>query len=117
MLANLKVSDVHLASAGIIGTTLALVLSLSIVPAQKAADVFSSAILRLYARDRTTVGVFTILSCAALISLLFGTGWTLSVSPRYSLAGQLVLLGVSLDALRVSGDMLINCVNGVLSDA
>jgi tetrahydromethanopterin S-methyltransferase subunit F len=31
--ATLKVSEVHLASAGIIGTALALVLSLSIVPA------------------------------------------------------------------------------------
>jgi hypothetical protein len=37
------------------------VLSLSIVPAQKAADVFSSAILKLYARDRTTLWVFTLL--------------------------------------------------------
>jgi hypothetical protein len=98
--ATLKVSEVHLASAGIIGTALALVLSLSIVPAQKAADVFSSAILRLYARDRTTLGVFALLSCAALASLLLGTGWTFSLSARYSLAGQLILLGASLDALR-----------------
>jgi len=98
--ATVKVSEVHLASAGIIGTALALVLSLSIVPAQKAADVFSSAILRLYARDRTTLGVFALLSCAALASLLLGTGWTFSLSARYSLAGQLVLLGASLDALR-----------------
>jgi len=98
--ATVKVSEVHLASAGIIGTALALVLSLSIVPAQKAADVFSSAILRLYARDRTTLGVFALLSCAALASLLLGTGWTFSLSARYSLAGQLVLMGVSLDALR-----------------
>jgi hypothetical protein len=99
-LSSLKVSEVHLASAGIIGTALALVLSLSIVPAQKAADVFSSAILRLYARDPLMLRVFALLSCAALLSLLFGTGWTLSVSPRYGLAGQLVLLGLSLDALR-----------------
>jgi hypothetical protein len=96
----LKASDVHLASAGIIGTALALVLSLSIVPAQKAADVFSSAILQLYARDRTTLGVFTLLSCAALLSLLFGTGWAFSLSARYTLAGQFILLGASLDALR-----------------
>lgn len=98
--ATVKVSEVHLASAGIIGTALALVLSLSIVPAQKAADVFSSAILRLYARDRTTLGVFALLSCAALASLLLGAGWTFSFSARYSLAGQFVLLGASLDALR-----------------
>jgi hypothetical protein len=100
-LSGLKASEVHLASAGIIGTALALVLSLSIVPAQKAADVFSSAILRLYARDRTTLAVFALLSCAAMLSLLFGTGWMFSLTARYSLAAQLVLLGLSLDALRV----------------
>jgi hypothetical protein len=76
------------------------VLPLSIVPAQKAVDVFSSAILRLYARDRTTLGVFALLSCAALVSLLLGTGWTFSLSARYSLVGQFVLLGASLDSLR-----------------
>ncbi len=97
--ATLKVSEVHLASAGIIGTALALVLSLSIIPAQKAADVFSSAILRLYARDRTMLAVFALLSCAALVSLLFGTGWTFSATARYTLAAQFVLLGGSLDAL------------------
>lgn len=111
MLVSLKVSEVHLASAGIIGTALALVLSLSVVPAQKAADIFSSAILRLYARDRTTLGVFTLLSCAALVSLLFGTGWTFLVSPRYSLAGQLVLLGVSLDGLRVFYNRALNLLD------
>jgi len=93
-------SAVHLASAGIIGTVLALVLSLSIIPAQKAADVFSSAILQLYARDRTTYGVFLLLSCTALTSLLLGTGWTFSLTPRYAIAGQFILLGTSLDALR-----------------
>ena len=74
---------IDLASAGIIGTALALVLSLSIVPAQKAADVFSAAILKLYARDRTMLWVFALLSCAALLSLLLGTGW--SFSPKRSL--------------------------------
>src|SRR5271166_4595709 len=66
----------------------------------KPADVFSPAILRLYARDRTTLAVFVLLSFAALLSLLFGTGWMFSLSARYSLAAQLVLLGLSLDALR-----------------
>jgi hypothetical protein len=111
LLSSLKVSEVHLASAGIVGTALALVLSLSIVPAQKAADVFSSAILRLCARDRTTLSVFALLSCSALLSLLFGTGWTFSVSPRYSLAGQLVLLGASLDALRAFYTRALNLLD------
>ena len=96
----LKTSEVHLASAGIIGTALALVLSLSIVPAQKAADVFSAAILKLYARDRTMLWVFALLSCAALLSLLLGTGWSFYLSARYTLAVQFILLGLSLDALK-----------------
>jgi hypothetical protein len=109
--AMLKASEVHLASAGIIGTALALVLSLSIVPAQKAADVFSPAILKLYARDRTTLWVFALLSCAALASLLLGTGWTFSLSARYSLAGQFVLLGASLDALRAFYSRALNLLD------
>jgi hypothetical protein len=97
---SFRVSEVHIGCSAIIGTALALVLSLSIVPAQKAADFFSSAILRLYARGRTTLRVFALLSCSALLSVLFGTGWTFSVSSRYTLAGQFILQGASLDALR-----------------
>jgi hypothetical protein len=97
---SFKVSEVHLACAGIIGTALALVLTLSIIPAQKAADVFSSAILNLYARDPKLLLVFAWLSFLALISVLFGTNWTFQVSPRYTLAVQFVALGAALDALR-----------------
>jgi hypothetical protein len=95
-----KISEVHLACAGIIGTALALVLTLSIVPAQKAADVFSSAILKLYARDHQLHVVFWSLSLLALVSLLLGTNWTFHISPRYTLAAQIVGLGAALDALR-----------------
>ena len=112
---NLKVSEVHLAGAGIIGTALALVLSLSIAPAQKAADVFSSAILRLYARDRTTLAVFALLSCTALVSLTFGTGWMFSLSGRYTLAAQLVLLGLSLDALRAFYTRALSLLDPVIA--
>ncbi|MCH8113369.1 MAG: hypothetical protein IH905_15680 [Proteobacteria bacterium] len=98
---NSMVSGVHLTSAGIIGTALALVLTLSIVPAQRAADAFSSAILKLYARDRQLLFVFVLLSVLALISLLFGTNWAFGISARYTLAAQFVALGAALDALRV----------------
>ena len=97
---GVKSTEVHLASAGIIGPALALVLSLSIVPAQKAADVFSAAILKLYARDRTTLWVFSLLSCTALLSLLLGTGWNFGLSARYMLPAEFILIGISLDALR-----------------
>jgi len=97
---SFKISEVHIACAGIIGTALALVFSLSIVPAQKAADVFSPAILKLYARDRVMLRVFVLLSCATLASILFGTNWTFHLSPRYTLAIQFILLGMALDAIK-----------------
>ena len=97
---NLAASQVHLTCAAIIGTALALVLTLSIVPIQKAADVFSSAIFRLYASDYRLLIAFATLSFLALISLLFGTGWNFNISARYTLAAQFVALGLALDAVR-----------------
>lgn len=94
------VSDFHLACAGIIGTALALVLTLSIVPAQKAADVFSSAILQLYARDRVLWRVFASLAFLTLVSVLLGTDWTFGLDARWTIALQLILLGFALDRLR-----------------
>lgn len=93
-------AEFHLACAGIMGTALALVLSLSIVPAQKAADVFSTAILELYARDRKLWGVFATLALLTLVSAILGTDSTFGVHPRWTVAFQLIVLGVALDALR-----------------
>lgn len=97
---HMPLSAVHLASAGIIGGALALVLSLSIIPAQKAAEAFSTAILRLYSRDIAMLFVFLILTFSAMISILLGTTWDTDLDANYSVATQFVLLGVSFDALR-----------------
>lgn len=93
-------SDVHLACAGIIGTALALVLSLSIVPAQKAADDFSPAILRLYAKDSRLLFIFGALVVTLLISVVFGSKWRFGFSARDTISGQLFILGISLDFVR-----------------
>lgn len=93
-------ADVHLVSAAILGTALALVLTLSIVPAQKAADAFSAAILKLYARDPQTYLVFALLTVLTLMSLALGINWIQGTNSRYALAIQFVILGLGLDALR-----------------
>jgi hypothetical protein len=67
---SFSANNFHLACAGIMGTALALVLSLSIVPAQKAADVFSSAILQLYAQDRALWRVFAWLASLTCVRAL-----------------------------------------------
>jgi hypothetical protein len=96
----IKSSEVHLAVAGIAGTALALMFSLAIIPAQRAVDAFSTAILRLYARDKTILFVFLLISLIGIMSVLMGTGWTFSISARYTLAIQIFFLGITLDAIR-----------------
>jgi hypothetical protein len=93
-------AEVHLACAGIIGGALALILSLSIIPAQKAAEAFSAAILKLYARDQTLLLVFALLSASAMASVLLGSDWTIGMPVTCALAVQFVLLGLSFDGLR-----------------
>jgi hypothetical protein len=92
--------EVHLAVAGIAGTALALMFSLAIIPAQRAVDAFSTAILRLYARDKTILLVFLLISLIGIVSVLMGTGWAFSISTRYTLAIQILFLGITLDAIR-----------------
>ena len=93
-------SEVNLTSAVVIGAALALVLSLSIIPAQKAAEAFSPAILRLYAGDRSLLLVFLILVLTTMGSILLGTRWIGVLNAKASISIQFVLLGISFDALR-----------------
>jgi hypothetical protein len=98
---ELKPSAMHLTSAAIIGGALALVLSLSVIPAQRAAEAFSPAILNLYARDRALLMVFLTLVGTTMLSVLLGTEWIESLNARYSVSLQFILLGISFDALRL----------------
>lgn len=85
-------SEVNLTSAVVIGAALALVLSLSIIPAQKAAEAFSPAILRLYAGDRSLLLVFLILVLTTMGSILLGTRWIGVLNAKASISIQFVLL-------------------------
>ena len=98
---NLKTSEVHLTCAQVIGAALALILSLSVIPAQRAAEAFSPAILKLYARDRGLVVAFMILAVTTTLSVLLGTNFLPRLDARISLTFQFVLLGISFDALRL----------------
>ena len=76
-------------------------LSLSIIPAQKAAEAFSSAVLKLYARDRALLSVFALLVCTTMASILLGSGWSLGLITSQLVAAQFIFLGVSFDGLRL----------------
>lgn len=96
-----KASETSLAAAQIIGAALALVLSLSIIPAQRVAELFAIPVLTLFAKDRALRAAFLVLVCTTLLSLLLGTSWTSRLDVRESLSIQFILLGISFDVLRI----------------
>jgi hypothetical protein len=95
-----KASETHLTAAQVIGAALALVLSLSIIPAQRASELFSIAILKLFGKDRALIAVFLVLVATTMASLLLGSSWISWLDPKISLSIQFILLGISFDALR-----------------
>jgi hypothetical protein len=97
---NMKASETHLAAAQIIGAALALVLSLSIIPAQRAAELFSISVLKRFAKDRALIIVFLVLVATTMLSLLLGSSWVNRLDAKASLSVQFILLGISFDALR-----------------
>ncbi len=98
---ELKTSEMYLTCAVVIGGALALILSLSIIPAQRAAEAFSAAVLQLYAQDRWLVIAFLTLVTTATASALLGTDFIPHVYARLFISVQLLLLGISFDALRM----------------
>src|SRR5260221_8701426 len=95
-----RMNELHFACAGLIGTIFTLVLTLSVIPAQRAAEAFSPGVLGLY-RDNITIKTVSLyLAAAAIGSAFLGLGWTFGLSPRYTLGFQFVILGTALDAVR-----------------
>lgn len=82
------------------GTILALVLTLSIIPIQRAGEVWSSSIVRIYRGDPVTYSTFVMLGVFCAASFLFSVHGIAGVSVSIVLAFSLAMLGISLDVLR-----------------
>ncbi len=93
---DLKVAEVSSACAQIAGTVFALLLSLSVIPAQKAAEQFSVTILFEYAHDRTLLWTIGALIAVTLGSLALALEGTRFAGPHILV--QLYLMGAALDA-------------------
>ncbi|MCD4813643.1 hypothetical protein K8S19_08125 [bacterium] len=83
------------------GTILALVLTLSIIPIQRAAEAWSSSIVRLYRRDLITNASFVALAILCIACFAFSAGGFAGVSENLKLAVAILTLGFSLDLLRL----------------
>lgn len=82
------------------GTILALVLTLSIIPVQRAAEVWSSSIVRLYRRDPATYVTFVALGVCCAASFVLAVRGLAALPVSMVLAFSLSVLGISLDVLR-----------------
>ena len=82
------------------GTILALVLTLSIIPIQRAAEVWSPSIVRLYRRDPVAYVTFVSLGVFCAASFLLAIRGLFPVPVSLVLALSLAVLGLSLDILR-----------------
>jgi len=91
---------VLLTIGGLIGTILALVISLSVIPIQSAAENFSSSIVHLYREDRVTRNIFALLAIFCLASFLMAIGEAFSYSKPKLLPVGVLLIAISLDLLR-----------------
>jgi hypothetical protein len=82
------------------GTIFALVLSLSIIPIQRAGEAWSPSIIRLYRRDRATHLSFVTLGIFCIACFIFAVRGVGGVQVSVALAGAIVALGIGLDLLR-----------------
>ena len=82
------------------GTILALVLTLSIIPIQRAGEAWSPSIVRLYRRDSLTHLTFIVLGIFCVASFLLAVNDVSGIPGTAILVSSFVALGASLDLLR-----------------
>ena len=82
------------------GTILALALTLSIIPIQRAGEAWSASILRLYRHDKVTHFTFVFLGVLCVTSFALAVGGLPQLPVSFILAASFALLGISLDLLR-----------------
>lgn len=83
------------------GMILALVLTLSIIPIQRAGEVWSTSVVRLYRRDPVTYLSFVVLGIFCITCFAFAVRGLAGIPVSIALAGALATLGFSLDLLRL----------------
>lgn len=96
---NYEAAAIGIGLGGALATVLALALTLSVVPIQRAADHFSASIIHLYAKDKTFKLAFMVLVVAVVLAFMSGSGLFASY-PRLLFVTQAMLLGSAVDCLR-----------------
>ncbi|MBI4837660.1 MAG: DUF2254 domain-containing protein [Nitrospirae bacterium] len=91
---------IFIAAGGLIGTMLALVFSLSIIPIQRAVESFTPSVTRLYRIDYVTQIIFITLALFCLFSFIMAVDGVLGLPDSILLSLEMFFIAVSLDMLR-----------------
>jgi uncharacterized membrane protein len=97
-----NIDTVFVAAGGMIGTIIALIISLSILAVQRAAETFTPLISRLYREDRRTHLLFIILVILCILSFIFsikGVLWGLTQSELFPI--QILFVALTFDLSRM----------------
>jgi hypothetical protein len=99
---NFKNLDtIFIAAGGMIGTILALVFSLSIIPLQRAGEIFTPSITKLYRDDIVTQLIFSFLATFCLLSFILSIdGILFGIKSSVLLPLEIVMVAITLDLLR-----------------
>lgn len=93
------------------GTILALVFTLSIIPVQKAGEVWSPSIMQVYKEDKSIFMIFIIFSILTLGSFILAYTGTRHVSSLNRILIVNIMIGVGLDLLRWHYKLIIDLLN------
>lgn len=96
-----NLDTIFIAAGGMIGTILALVFSLSIIPLQRAGEILTPSITKLYRDDIVTQLIFTFLAAFCLLSFVMSIdGILFGIKSSVLLPLEIVIVAITLDLLR-----------------
>lgn len=93
-------ADIFIGVGALLGSVIAIVLTLSIIPIQRAAEAFTPSIIRIYKTDRINESVIIILSIFCLASFLMAVGNSIGLRQEQLLLVLILIIGISFDLLR-----------------
>ena len=91
----------YIGCGALIGTMLALVLTISILPIQRSVETHTPSVTVLYRRDFLTSAVFVALGSLTMASFVFSVDGVLGISNRTLFVVQVIFVGVSIDLIRL----------------
>lgn len=95
-----NVDTLLIAIGGMLGTMIALVFTLSVIPIQRAVETFSPSVTWMYRNDRITQFIYFVLALFCLLQFMFAIENVIQVSKVLLLPVGIFMLGASFDLLR-----------------